>query len=53
MKGGAAVNTKYYKAWEEYLAEHPEIDEKQAKAMARTMQSYEEMVFSFVMFLLM
>lgn len=45
--------TKYYKTWEEYKAEHPEIDEKQEKAMAGKMQSYEEMVFSFIMFLLM
>lgn len=47
------MNTKYYKAWEEYKEEHPEIDEKIAKAMAPKMQSYEEMMFGFVMFLLM
>ncbi|HHW40119.1 MAG TPA: hypothetical protein GXX19_03045 [Syntrophomonadaceae bacterium] len=47
------MNTKYYKTWDEYKAEHPEIDEKQEKAMARKMQSYEEMMFSFIMFLLM
>jgi len=34
------------------LAKHPEIDEKQAKAMAAKMQGYEEMMFSFIMFLL-
>lgn len=47
------MNTKYYKTWEEYLAEHPEIDEKQARAMAPKMQGYEEMMFGFIMFLLM
>lgn len=47
------MNTKYYKTWDEYKAEHPEIDEKQEKAMACKMQSYEEMMFSFIMFLLM
>ncbi|SFG16035.1 hypothetical protein SAMN05660649_00925 [Desulfotomaculum arcticum] len=45
--------TTYYKTWEQYLAVHPEIDEKQAKAMAPKMQGYEDMMFSFIMFLLM
>lgn len=46
------MNTKYYKTWDQYLAEHPEIDAKQATAMAPKMQSYEEMMFGFIMFLL-
>ncbi|GAW31017.1 hypothetical protein [Carboxydocella sp. JDF658] len=45
------MNSKYYKTWEQYLAEHPEIDEKQAQAMAQKMQTYEEMMFAFIMFL--
>ncbi|WP_214659048.1 hypothetical protein [Candidatus Formimonas warabiya] len=45
------MNTNYYKTWEEYLAEHPEIDEKQAQVMAPKMQTYEEMLFGFIMFL--
>ncbi|NLZ38195.1 MAG: hypothetical protein GX893_01125 [Firmicutes bacterium] len=45
------LKSKYYKTWEEYRALNPDIDEKQAKAMAEKMQSYEEMMFAFVMFL--
>ncbi|MCR3923351.1 MAG: hypothetical protein NUK65_12690 [Firmicutes bacterium] len=45
------MNTKYYKTWEEYKALHPEISEKEEKAMAGKMQGYEEMMFGFVMFL--
>lgn len=51
------MNTKYYKTWDEYKAEHPEIveklNEKQEKAIAYKMQSYEDMMFGFIMFLLM
>lgn len=45
------MNTKYYKTWGEYMAEHPEIDGKQAAVMAPKMQGYEEMMFAFIMFL--
>lgn len=45
------MNTKYYKTWEEYIAEHPEVDAKQAQVMAPKMQTYEEMLFGFIMFL--
>lgn len=45
------MEAKHYKNWEQYLAEHPEIDEKQAEAMAEKMQGYEEQLFSFIMFL--
>lgn len=47
------MDTKYYKTWEEYVAEHPEIDERLMPVMAPKMQSYEEMMFGFVMMLLM
>lgn len=47
------MNTNYYKTWEQYKAEHPEIEENHEKAMAPKMQSYEEMMFGFIMFLLM
>ncbi len=46
------MNTKYYKTWDQYLAQHPEVTDKQAAAMAPKMQGYEEMLFGFVMFLL-
>ena len=45
------METNYYKTWEQYLAEHPEIDEKEAQFMAPKMQSYEDMLFGFIMFL--
>ena len=45
------MNTKYYKTWEEYKALHPEINEKEEQAMVMRMQTYEEMMFGFVMFL--
>ncbi|MBB6217339.1 hypothetical protein HNQ80_003458 [Anaerosolibacter carboniphilus] len=47
------METKYYKTWEQYVAEHPEIDKRLANVMAPKMQSYEEMMFAFVMMLLM
>ncbi len=45
------MNSKYYQTWEEYKAENPEITEKQEQAMAPKMQTYDEMLFSFIMFL--
>ncbi|MHB8076635.1 hypothetical protein [Desulfosporosinus fructosivorans] len=45
------MNTNYYQTWEEYLAEHTELDEKEAQVIAPKMQTYEEMLFSFIMFL--
>ena len=45
------MDTNYFKTWEEYLAAHQEIDEQEAQVMAPKMQSYEDMMFSFIMFL--
>lgn len=45
------MHSKYYKTWEEYKAEHPEIDPKQEDVMAAKLQSYEERLFGFIMFL--
>lgn len=45
------METKYYRTWEQYLAEHPEIDEKQAAVVGPKVQSYEERLFAFIMFL--
>lgn len=47
------MDTKYYKTWEEYKAEHPEIQERLEGVIAPKIQSYEEMMFNFVMMLLM
>lgn len=45
------MDTKYYMTWPEYKVEHSEIDEKQEKVMAPKIQTYEEMMFGFIMFL--
>lgn len=47
------MDTKYYKTWEEYLAEHPEIDQRLISVIEPKLQGYEELMFSFVMNLLM
>lgn len=47
------MDTKYYKTWEEYVVEHPEVDERLIPVMAPKIQGYEEMMFGFVMMLLM
>lgn len=46
------TKSKYYKSWDEYMAEHPEISPKEAQAMVGRIQGLEEMMFGFVMFLL-
>lgn len=45
------MDTKYYQPWPEYLAEHPEIDEKQAQAMVQKMAGSEGMMLGFILFL--
>ncbi|MDT3701068.1 MAG: hypothetical protein RO469_16815 [Thermincola sp.] len=45
------MQSKFYKTWEEYKAENPEITEKQEKVMAPKIQSYEDALFGFIMFL--
>lgn len=45
------MNSKYYKTWEEYRAEHLELTDEQAQVVAPRIQSYEERMFSFIMFL--
>lgn len=45
------MNSKYYKSWEEYRADNPEISDKEAAVMAPKIQSYEEMMLGLVLFL--
>lgn len=45
------MDTKYYKTWEQYQSEHPEIGEKEDAVIASKMQSYEDMMFSFLTYL--
>lgn len=44
------MTTKYYKTWEEYRADNPDVVEME-KAIAPKIQSYEERMFGFIMFL--
>jgi hypothetical protein len=46
------INSKYYQTFADYLQAHPEIDAKQALAMAPKMQGYDEAMFRFIIFLL-
>lgn len=43
------METKYYQTWEQYVAEHPEIEEKYMPVIAQRVQGYEEMMFVFIM----
>lgn len=45
------MQTKYYKTWEQYQSEHPEITDEQAQVVGPRLQSYEERLFAFIMFL--
>ena len=43
------METNYYKKWEQYVAEHPEIEAKYMSVVAPRIQGYEEMMFIFIM----
>ncbi|MEY8764079.1 MULTISPECIES: hypothetical protein [Clostridium] len=47
------MKTEYYKTWEQYKAGHSGINENVESEMAPKMQKYEEMMFIFVLNLLM
>ncbi|MFZ7132513.1 MAG: hypothetical protein ACOWWR_09180 [Eubacteriales bacterium] len=42
-------DSKYYIAWEEYVALHPEIDEVNQVAMQPRYEEYQEKMFHLVM----
>jgi hypothetical protein len=46
------VESKYYKAWEQYRAENPEVQGPNEDVIASRIQSYEERMFGFIMFLI-
>ena len=46
------IRSKYFKTWEEYKREHPEIDPRLEAIIAEKLQSYEEMLFN-MLFMLM
>jgi len=43
------MDSKYYETWEEYLAEHPELEGKPIKAIEPKVQKYEDAMFTFIM----
>lgn len=45
--------TKYYTSWDEYKKNHPELEGKPAEVIEPKIQKYEDIMFSFVMSLLM
>lgn len=47
------MDSQYYATWEEYLAEHPELEDKPVQAIAPKIQKYEDEMFVFVMDLLL
>jgi len=53
LEGVDKMDSKYYATWEEYLAEHPELDGKPAQAIAPKIQKYEDAMFVFIMDLLL
>jgi uncharacterized protein YneF (UPF0154 family) len=46
-------DSKYIKTWEEYLKDNPEIDKKMAEAMKEKVMASEEMMFNFVIGILL
>lgn len=47
------MNSKYYLTWEEYKELHPELEGKPEELIAAKIQKYEDIMFNFVMSLLM
>ncbi|KUO70241.1 MAG: hypothetical protein APF81_09120 [Desulfosporosinus sp. BRH_c37] len=51
--GEDKMDSKYYATWEEYLAEHPELEGKPEHAISPKIQKYEDAMFVFIMDLLL
>lgn len=47
------MKSKYYSTWEEYLAAHPELADKPKEAIAPKIEKYEDMMFNFIIGLLL
>ncbi|MDR3602133.1 MAG: hypothetical protein P4L49_16875 [Desulfosporosinus sp.] len=43
------MDSKYYITWEEYLADHPELERKSKQAIEPKIQKYEDIMFTFIM----
>ena len=42
------LNSKYYKTWEEYKAEHPELEGRPEHVIAAKIKRYEDYMFNFI-----
>lgn len=47
------MNSKYYLTWEEYKQQHPELADKPEAVIAPKIQRYEDVIFNFIIGLLM
>lgn len=47
------MKSKYIKTWDQYLADNPEIREKEAEAMKEKITQSEKAVFNFIISLLL
>lgn len=47
------MNTKYYTTWEEYKEKHPELEGKPDAVIAPKVQKYEDIMFQFIIGLLL
>ncbi|MFZ7121681.1 MAG: hypothetical protein ACOWWH_12145 [Eubacteriaceae bacterium] len=42
------MESKYYKTWEQYKEQHPELENNDVNEAASKIQKYEEMMFNFI-----
>lgn len=47
------MNSKYYTTWEEYKEKHPELEGKPEKVIAAKVEKYEDIMFNFIIGLLL
>lgn len=53
MERSDVIKSKYYVTWEEYKEKHPELEGKLEKVIAPKMEKYEDMMFNFIIGLLL
>lgn len=53
VEGGKTMKSKYYTSWEEYRETHPELEGKPVEVIAPKIQKYEDIMFNFIMSLLL
>ncbi len=53
MERSDVMKSKYYVTWEEYKEKHPELKGKLEKVIAPKIEKYEDMMFNFIIGLLL